>query len=79
MAKPWFRVKRFGYGAGLPCAWQGWVVLAVHLALLIAASALLAGRPLPLSIVVITSTLGVVWIAWKKSDAPWRWRDGGED
>ena len=22
--KPWFAPKRFGYGAGLPIAWQGW-------------------------------------------------------
>ncbi len=23
----WFRSKRYGYGYGLPIAWQGWVVL----------------------------------------------------
>ncbi|HTS17465.1 MAG TPA: hypothetical protein VMP11_07825 [Verrucomicrobiae bacterium] len=23
----WFRAKRYGWGWGLPCAWQGWVVL----------------------------------------------------
>ncbi|MFT4251231.1 MAG: hypothetical protein QM608_01955 [Caulobacter sp.] len=79
MRKPWFKVKRFGYGAGLPCAWQGWAVLAGHLLLILAAAAILGDRPLPLSIVVISATLGVVWIAWKTSDAPWRWRNGDED
>lgn len=24
----WFAPKRFGYGAGLPIAWQGWALLA---------------------------------------------------
>jgi hypothetical protein len=29
--EPWFRAKHFGYGAGLPFKWQGWVTLAVYL------------------------------------------------
>src|SRR3546814_6692541 len=28
--RPWFRAKRHGYGAGLPIAWQGWVMLAAQ-------------------------------------------------
>lgn len=79
MGKPWFRVKRLGYGADLPCSWEGWTLLAAHLALIVAAAVALGERPLPLSVVVISSTLGVIWIACKKSDAPWRWRNGGED
>jgi hypothetical protein len=27
---PWFRAKRFGYGAGLPFKWQGWVVFGLY-------------------------------------------------
>jgi hypothetical protein len=26
----WFIAKRYGWGWGLPCAWQGWVVFAVR-------------------------------------------------
>ena len=33
--KPWFRAKRIGYGTGLPIAWQGWVMLLVHCAVII--------------------------------------------
>ena len=29
--RPWFAAKRFGYGAGLPIAWQGWLVVALYL------------------------------------------------
>jgi len=32
MAKPWFRTKRYGFGASLPCSWEGWVVLVAFLA-----------------------------------------------
>jgi hypothetical protein len=32
----WFRAKRYGWGWGLPVAWQGWLILAVFLALLLA-------------------------------------------
>ena len=27
---PWFRAKKFGYGAGLPFKWQGWAVLGLY-------------------------------------------------
>lgn len=33
---PWFRAKRYGYGAGLPIAWQGWFALGLLLFVLIA-------------------------------------------
>ena len=32
--KIWFPAKRYGWGWGLPCAWQGWVVLAVWILLM---------------------------------------------
>ena len=32
---PWFRAKRYGYGAGLPFKWQGWVLMLAHMALVI--------------------------------------------
>ena len=33
--RPWFRPKRRGYGTGLPIAWQGWLMLAAHMVLII--------------------------------------------
>ena len=38
----WFRAKKYGWGWGLPCAWQGWVVLASWLVLLSGGAVLLA-------------------------------------
>ncbi|MCJ2184080.1 hypothetical protein MTR62_15450 [Novosphingobium sp. 1949] len=34
----WFARKRFGFGAGLPIAWQGWVVYALYLAIMLGCS-----------------------------------------
>ena len=34
MQRLWFKSKRYGYG-WTPCRWQGWLVLAVYLVLLI--------------------------------------------
>ncbi len=33
----WFPAKRYGWGWGLPTAWQGWVVLGLYFAALISA------------------------------------------
>jgi hypothetical protein len=33
--KPWFAPKRFGYGSGAPIAWQGWIVIALHVLLVV--------------------------------------------
>ena len=80
MGKPWFRVKRFGYGAGLPCRWEGWAVLLGYLALVTAVSAIgaphVASHPLAYAAAILAPTLLVIWIAWRKSDGPWRWRNG---
>ena len=27
----WFPAKKYGWGWGLPCSWQGWVVFTVYI------------------------------------------------
>lgn len=76
MGKPWFRVKRYGYGAGLPVSWEGWVVLAVFLAIAIGSGVLNERYPAVRIAVILISTAVVVAIAWRKSDGPWKWRNG---
>lgn len=34
----WFPAKAYGWGWGFPCAWQGWVVLAAYLGVVIGIS-----------------------------------------
>ncbi|CAN7566131.1 hypothetical protein LJR164_004023 [Phenylobacterium sp. LjRoot164] len=80
MGKPWFRVKRYGYGAGLPCSWQGWAVTAVYLASLLTVGLLgsryLESHPVGYVLAITVPTAILVYIAWRKSDGPWRWRNG---
>lgn len=74
----WFPAKRYGWGWGLPCAWQGWVVLALFVAPL-GASALVFPPTLRmpeflLSVFFLTAML--VAVCFMKGEPPsWRWGD----
>ena len=78
--KYWFPVKRYGWGWGLPSAWQGWAVLIVYLTLV------LGGVPLVLvssgisvyAIYVLVLTVALIAICWLTGERP-RWRWGGRD
>ncbi|GGL26831.1 MULTISPECIES: hypothetical protein [Caulobacter] len=77
MGKPWFRVKRYGFGAGLPCRWQGWALLIGFLVVIVASGVVFAGRDPMLHLgLVLASTAVVVIVSWRKSDGPWKWRWG---
>ncbi|CAN5461571.1 hypothetical protein BH10PSE3_BH10PSE3_30470 [soil metagenome] len=78
MGKPWFRVKRYGLGAGLPCSWEGWVVLTAFVVIAIGSGLLLQEHPIAHIATILTATAVVGAIAWRKSDGPWKWRSGGE-
>ena len=32
--KAWFAPERYGYGAGLPIAWQGWALIGAYIAVI---------------------------------------------
>lgn len=77
--KYWFRAKRYGWGWGPPCAWQGWAVLITHLVLVF------GGIPfiqvplgsLPYIGFVGVLTLVLIAICWLKGPPPrWRWGEG---
>jgi len=74
----WFPAKRYGWGWGLPCAWQGWVVLTVYMALTIAAAVFIS----PVShiglflMAMFGLAMTLVLICWWKGEKPaWRWGD----
>ena len=70
--KYWFPAKRYGWGWGLPCAWQGWVVLAAYIGSVIALTRYLRGADLVLMIVPVT--LVFIIVCWLKGEpAHWRW------
>ena len=75
----WFPAKRYGWGWSIPQTWQGWVVLAVFTALLIAGTIVLTPArqyALYLAYVVVLSTLLFV-VCWLKGE-PLRWRWGDD-
>jgi hypothetical protein len=77
MGKPWFRVKRYGFGAGLPCSWEGWALLAGFLVVIVASGVAFAGRDPMLHLgLVLAATVIVIVVSWRKSDGPWKWRWG---
>lgn len=75
---PWFRAKRFGYGAGLPFRWQGWVMLLSHMALIIWVALALGDRPVILVpvILLIASVPMPVYAA--RTEGGWKWRNGDD-
>ncbi len=76
--KIWFPAKKYGWGWGLPCCWQGWVVFAVFFVLL-GAGILYFKQPADttkLLLYVIIITVIFIIICWAKGEKP-RWRWGG--
>ncbi|WP_267394716.1 MULTISPECIES: hypothetical protein [unclassified Sphingomonas] len=75
----WFASKMFGLGAGLPIAWQGWVLLGGYLAIVAAGARWLAPRhPAAFGAVMVFVTLALIAIAAQHTRGGWRWRWGGE-
>ena len=75
----WFAPKRYGYGAGLPIAWQGWALLGAYLAVLGLAVWLLAAAPIAVLAVAISATFLLLLIAARTTRGGWRWRWGERD
>ena len=84
MTEPWFRPKRYGYGAGLPIHWKGWALMTATVAVLLLAVALtvvlVPGRP-DRSVMLLVAggvTLPFALVARNRTRGGWRWR-WGED
>jgi hypothetical protein len=79
MAEPtryWFPAKRYGWGWGLPTRWQGRVVLAVYLVLLLGACITLlpAHRRWVFVAFVIVLNLALLATCYATGEPPrWRW------
>lgn len=74
--KYWFATKRYGWGWGVPTAWQGWVVLVFYFSLLAMTAFRFPPHREPRLFVVLLSAFSAVLIAvcWLKGEQPkWRW------
>jgi len=70
-----FPAKRYGWGWGLPCAWQGWVVMVVWLLILTGVGFdFLPNRLWSIEIACLLLTALLIAICWWKGEKPrWRW------
>ena len=77
--KYWFAAKRYGWGWGLPTTWQGWLVLAAFVVLVIVGSIIFPPGKHTWSYIAYVAVLGVlvIGICWLKGEPP-RWRWGGD-
>lgn len=76
--KYWFPAKRYGWGWGLPNAWQGWVVLIGFLLLVCGGSILFSPAKQLAVYVAYVAMLCVLLVAvcWLTGEPPrWRWGD----
>jgi hypothetical protein len=73
----WFPAKRYGWGWGLPTAWQGWVVFLAYLAIVpLAALRFMPHRRDAFGAVLAVSTILLILICYIKGEPPsWRWGD----
>jgi len=78
--KYWFPAKRYGWGWGLPSAWQGWVVLVVFFALVVGGIPFVQVAMGNAEYVAYVGGLTLILIAicWFTGEPP-RWRWGGRD
>jgi hypothetical protein len=77
----WFPAKRYGWGWGLPVAWQGWAVLAAFIALFGLGFLLFPpGSALAYLLAYVTLlTASLIAICWLKGEPPrWRWGSGDD-
>lgn len=72
----WFPAKRYGWGWGLPTAWQGWVVVLVYVSTMVV---LVWQVPPPahpvlfVALVVAASVLLALLCSIKGEPPSWRW------
>lgn len=74
----WFAPKRYGYGAGLPIAWQGWAVLACFIAILVATGLVLGEEPGLAATIIFPAIALFIAICAKTTRGGWHWRWGGD-
>lgn len=75
----WFAPKRFGYGASLPIAWQGWAVLLGYLAATVIAAVLCLPTHIGLLLALVAIlTLPLIVVSARHTRGGWKWRWGDD-
>lgn len=75
----WFAPKRYGYGAGLPCSWQGWLVTGLFMAAVIGTAVVFEDKPAIVAAIIVPLVALMLVIAARTTRGGWRWRWGQRD
>ncbi len=75
----WFAPKRFGYGSGLPVAWQGWALIGGFALVAVVIATKLADRPVQMVAALAPFTIAFMVICACTTQGGWRWRWGNDD
>jgi hypothetical protein len=78
--KSWFPAKRYGWGWGLPSAWQGWIVLFIYLVLVFGGIPFVqvSDGSFVYALYLVILTVALIAVCWLTGEPP-RWRSGGRD
>jgi len=72
----WFPAKRYGWGWGFPRTWQGWLVIALYVALIAAGAGVMSPSQQPglYAACLVGLTVVLIGVCWAKGEPPrWRW------
>lgn len=72
----WFAPKTYGYGAGLPIAWQGWAMLAGHVAAILPGVVMAKASPAAAAAWMPLAALLPLPIYKARTRGGWKWRWG---
>ena len=72
--KAWFPTKRYGWGWGPPCSWQGWVVLVIWAIMIFVGLLHLKNHPVISIIYLFVLIIALLIVCLLKGEKPhWRW------
>lgn len=77
--KPWFAAKVYGLGSGPPIAWQGWAMIALHVAVIIAIVVPLRAHHVAALVCALLLTVAPMPLYAARTRGGWQWRWGRED
>ncbi|QZD96414.1 hypothetical protein [Qipengyuania gelatinilytica] len=76
--KGWFAPKKFGYGSGLPTAWQGWAVLLGYVATAVVAGLMWESGDEVYTVagaaIFLVATIAFMLVAKATTPGGWKWR-----
>jgi hypothetical protein len=75
----WFEPKRYGYGGGMPVAWQGWALIGAYTVALLLATLLIFQSLIGYLLLVAALTFAMLVAAARKTRGGFRWRWGSRD